>query len=82
MAGSLVEVRASAYDDPGCEPMLLFWYAGEGEPVFEGQDLCEIESAKAVVVVTAPATGTLSEVLVAEGEQVSSEQLLARIRCE
>jgi pyruvate/2-oxoglutarate dehydrogenase complex dihydrolipoamide acyltransferase (E2) component len=60
--------------------MVLFWYVNAGEPAVEGQDLCEIESAKAVVVVTAPASGTLEEVLVAEGEPVASEQVLGRIR--
>lgn len=82
MSEQLVDILADRYEDAGCEPMLLFWYAGQGEPVFEGQDLCEIESAKAVVVITAPASGTLAEILVPEGEAVASEQVLARIRVD
>jgi 2-oxoglutarate dehydrogenase E2 component (dihydrolipoamide succinyltransferase) len=80
MSAGLVDIKADRYEDAGCEPMVLFWYVGAGEPVVEGQDLCEIESAKAVVVVTAPASGTLEEVLVPEGEPVASEQVLGRIR--
>ncbi len=78
-AADHIAVRADEFDDRRCEPMLLFWYVAVGEPVIEGQDLCEIETAKAVLVVTAPASGTLAEVCVAEGEAVESRQVLARI---
>ena len=75
-----VEIRAEEYDEGhGCEPMLLFWYVDPGDPVVEGQDLCEIESAKAVVVITAPASGVLTEILVPESAAVGSGQLLGRI---
>lgn len=77
---SLVDVRAERYDDPGCEPMLLFWYVQVGDPVEQGQDLCEVETAKSVVVLNAPVTGTVEEILVREGEPVASEQVLGRIR--
>jgi pyruvate/2-oxoglutarate dehydrogenase complex dihydrolipoamide acyltransferase (E2) component len=81
MPEELIELRGEEFDESmGCEPMLLFWYANEGEAVVEGQDLCEIESAKAVTVVTAPADGVLAEVLVKESEPVGSGQLLARLR--
>lgn len=80
MSEEVVEIRGQEYDESmGCEPMLLFWYAEEGSAVVEGQDLCEIESAKAVVVITAPADGTLTEILVKETESVDSGQLLARL---
>lgn len=81
MTEALTEVRAPQYDgDSGCEPMLLFWYAQPGDTVVEGQDLCEIETAKAVVVITAPCGGVLEDILVGESQPVESEQLLARIR--
>lgn len=83
MTNELVDILAEEYDkDSGCEPMLLFWYVEPGQRVTEGQDLCEVESAKAVVVITAPATGVLEEVLVIEGDPVASGQLLGRMRCE
>lgn len=78
---ALVDIRAEEYDEAGgCEPMLLFWYVEPGQPVVAGQDLCEIESAKAVVVITAPCTGTVAELLVTEGGAVASGQVLGRIR--
>ncbi|NCP33857.1 MAG: dihydrolipoamide succinyltransferase, partial [Armatimonadetes bacterium] len=57
----------------------LFWYPEVGDHVEEGQDLCEIETAKAAFVIAAPAMGTLVEICVREGEPVGSEQLLGRI---
>ena len=81
MANEVIEIRGQEYDESmGCEPMLLFWYAEAGAEVVEGQDLCEIESAKAVFVITAPASGTLIEILVHESEPVASGAVLARLR--
>ncbi|PIX46515.1 MAG: branched-chain alpha-keto acid dehydrogenase subunit E2, partial [Armatimonadetes bacterium CG_4_8_14_3_um_filter_66_20] len=51
MAEELVDVRAEKFDERGCEPMLLFWYPEVGDHVEEGQDLCEIETAKAAFVI-------------------------------
>ena len=79
--GELVDILAGEYEEgAGCEPMLLFWYVQPGERVLEGQELCEVESAKAVVVIPAPVEGTLAEIVVREGEAVGSAQVLGRIR--
>jgi len=79
----LVDILSEAYDEQsGCEPMMLFWYMETGAPVAEGQDLCEIETAKAVFVITAPCAGTLAEILVHEGDAVASAQVLGRISPE
>ena len=61
--------------------MLLFWYVDEGNAVAEEDDLAEIETAKAVVVVKAPASGILRKVLVREGDAVNPGQKLAVIEC-
>jgi len=61
--------------------MLLFWYVAEGEAVTEGDDLAEIETAKAVVVVKASASGVIKEILVREGDAVESAQRLAVLEC-
>jgi 2-oxoisovalerate dehydrogenase E2 component (dihydrolipoyl transacylase) len=81
--GRLVDICADEYDEAsGCEPMLLFWYVQVGDRVVEGQDLCEVESAKAVVGFCAPVSGVVSEILVHETEAVASGQVLARIQAE
>ena len=81
MSECLVDILSEPYEeDSGCEPMLLFWYVEPGQSVAEGQELCEIESAKAVFVITAPCAGVLAEVLVHESDPVESAQVLGRIR--
>ena len=76
-----MEVRFDDYDDSfGCEPVLLFWYVTAGDSVADGQDLCEVESAKAVSVVTSPCDGIVEAVMCAEAAAVESGHVLATIR--
>jgi pyruvate/2-oxoglutarate dehydrogenase complex dihydrolipoamide acyltransferase (E2) component len=49
---------------------ILRWLKAEGDRVSEGEELVEIEAAKAEVVVEAPVTGTLARILAAEDEVV------------
>lgn len=80
MAETMVEVKANEFDpERGCAPMMLFWYVDEGARVREGDDLGEVETAREVYVVRAPASGTLKRILVREGEDVASGQTLAFI---
>ena len=46
---------------------LLQWTASEGDRVEEGQLLCEVETEKTTIEVTAPVSGLLRKILVAEG---------------
>jgi pyruvate dehydrogenase E2 component (dihydrolipoamide acetyltransferase) len=50
------------------EATLTRWCVAEGERVEAGQLLCEAETEKATVEVTAPAAGLLRKVLISEGE--------------
>ncbi|MBI4865290.1 MAG: hypothetical protein HY815_34255 [Candidatus Riflebacteria bacterium] len=63
----------------GCSPMMLFWHVPVGAVVAEGQGLCEVETAKSVVLVCAPASGTLAEICVESGEPIAPGQVLGRI---
>jgi pyruvate dehydrogenase E2 component (dihydrolipoamide acetyltransferase) len=58
---------------------LLRWLRAEGEAVAQGEPLMEIETDKAVVVVEAPAGGTLAAVRAAEGDEVPVGQVIAVI---
>lgn len=49
------------------EGTVLKWHKLEGDRVSEGEVLVEIEMAKAVEEVSAPATGTLTKILLPEG---------------
>ena len=48
---------------------LLQWTVSEGDRVEEGQLLCEVETEKTTIEVTAPVSGLLRKILVAEGEK-------------
>lgn len=81
MEGDLVYVCAEDFpEDTGCEPMMLFWHVDEGERVAKGQELAEIESAKAVFVIESPVAGTLEAILVREGQRIEPNQRLAEIK--
>jgi pyruvate dehydrogenase E2 component (dihydrolipoamide acetyltransferase) len=44
------------------------WLKAEGDAVIEGEVLVEIEFAKAIQEVAAPASGVLTKILLREGE--------------
>lgn len=50
--------------------ILLAWQKKRGDPINEGEVLCEVETDKAVMEVTSPETGTLLETLYEEGDEV------------
>lgn len=46
------------------------WLKEVGDVVTEGEDIAEVEAEKATVIVVAPASGTLTKILVQPGETV------------
>lgn len=50
-----------------------------GQAVNEGDTLVIVESMKMEIPITAPATGVVREILVAEGEPVADDQLVATL---
>ena len=75
----MAEFILPALGDEGTEADIVKWLVGEGEHVEEGQPLLEVAFEKVNIEVSAPASGTLSGVMVAEGDLVSVGQLLATI---
>lgn len=61
------------------EGTVVRWLKGVGDIVQQDELLCEIETAKAVQEITAPAAGKITEILVAEGEEVPVNTALAII---
>jgi pyruvate/2-oxoglutarate dehydrogenase complex dihydrolipoamide acyltransferase (E2) component len=61
------------------EGVVSRWLKAAGERVVQGEPLVEIETAKAVQEVEAPATGTLIEILVPEGETAAVNSPIAMI---
>ena len=48
---------------------VIGWSVAEGERVEEGQLLCEVETEKTTIEITAPASGILRKILIHEGEK-------------
>ncbi len=61
------------------EARLAAWLKHVGDPVRRGDELAELETDKAVLMLECPADGVLLETRVAEGAMVTTGQLLAHV---
>jgi pyruvate/2-oxoglutarate dehydrogenase complex dihydrolipoamide acyltransferase (E2) component len=61
------------------EGTLVRWLRGQGEPVTKGEVIAEIETAKALQEIVAPASGVLTKILTIEGETVPVNSPIAEI---
>ncbi len=76
---AIVEVKVPQLSESVAEATLLQWKKKVGETVAADEILIEIETDKVVLEVPAPSAGVLSELVVADGGTVVSDQLIARI---
>ena len=74
-----IEIKAPTYPESVQEGTLATWHKQPGEAVNRDELIVDIETDKVVLEVVAPATGTLVEVLKAEGDIVLSNEVIARI---
>lgn len=58
---------------------ISYWYRQAGEAVKTGEDLVELVTDKATFNMPSPATGTLKEILVEEGNPAKVGQIIATI---
>ena len=63
-----IEIPPTA--DGALEVTVVSWIKEVGDRVSKGQDLAEATTEKITLYVTAPAEGTLSEIIVAAGSKV------------
>ena len=61
------------------EARIAAWLKRVGDPVRRGDELAELETDKAVLMLECPADGVLLEILVAAGAMVTTGELLAQI---
>lgn len=64
------------------EGTIVEWLKKVGDAVVEDEPLAEVEAAKVEETLESPATGTLVEIVVAEGETVEVRSLIAVIETE
>ena len=79
---AIVDVKVPQFSESVSEGTMLQWKKKPGEAVSRDETLVEIETDKVVLEVPAPDSGVLAEVIVGDGETVTSEQLLAKIDTE
>lgn len=61
------------------EAVVANWFVREGASIEEGESICEIQIEKVSIDVPAPATGTLTDILVGENEEFVRGDALATI---
>ena len=76
---AILEVKVPQLSESVAEATLLQWKKKVGDTVNADEILIEIETDKVVLEVPAPGAGVLSELVVADGGTVVSDQLIARI---
>ena len=77
-----VEVLLPQWGMGMTEGEILEWRKEVGEPVTEGEELVEIETAKVIEVLESPATGTLVEIVAEVGQVLEVRSVLAVIETD
>src|SRR6478736_4919694 len=78
-ADQIVEVVTPAAGESVSEGTILEWHAKVGDFIKAADTIVEISTDKVDVELPAPASGTVVEILVDEGETVTVGQVIARI---
>jgi 2-oxoglutarate dehydrogenase E2 component (dihydrolipoamide succinyltransferase) len=78
----LIEVKVPQLSESVSEATLVSWHKKEGELVSRDENLIDIETDKVVLETPAPADGVLVKIVKADGETVTSGELIAQIDTE
>jgi 2-oxoglutarate dehydrogenase E2 component (dihydrolipoamide succinyltransferase) len=78
----LIEVKVPVLAESVAEATLMNWYKKPGDTVVRGDSLIDIETDKVTLEVAAPNDGILQEILKGDGEDVASDEVIARIETE
>ncbi len=78
-ASGVVDVLTPAAGESVSEGTILEWHAKVGDQIKANDTIVEISTDKVDLELPSPATGTVTEILVAEGDTVTVGQVIARI---
>lgn len=78
----LIEVKVPQLSESVSEATLVSWHRKEGDAVSRDENLIDIETDKVVLETPAPADGVLVKIIKADGETVTSGELIAQIDTE
>ena len=79
---ALIDVKVPQLSESVAAATLLTWKKKPGEAVAMDEILVEIETDKVVLEVPAPAAGVMAQLVVNDGENCVSDQVIARIDTE
>jgi 2-oxoglutarate dehydrogenase E2 component (dihydrolipoamide succinyltransferase) len=79
---AIVEVKVPQLSESVAEATLLQWKKKVGDSVAADDILVDVETDKVVLEVPAPRAGVIVELLVANGQTVMADQLIARLDTE
>ena len=71
-----VEIKVPTLGESVTEATVAKWFKTAGEPIAVDEPIVELETDKVTVEVNAPVSGTLAEIVVAEGSEVEVGALL------
>jgi len=77
-----VEVKVPVLAESVAEATLMKWHKKVGDKVSRGDSLIDIETDKVTLEVAAPNDGILNEILKQDGEEVKSNEVIARIETD
>jgi 2-oxoglutarate dehydrogenase E2 component (dihydrolipoamide succinyltransferase) len=75
----MVDVKLPVLAEGVDKASVSYWHKNVGDAVKEGDDLVELVTDKATFNLPSPASGTLKEVIVNEGEEAKVGAIVARI---
>ena len=74
-----VEIKAPTFPESVADGVVATWHKQPGEAVARDELLVEIETDKVVMEVVAPEPGVIDAIIVAEGQTIASEAVLATL---
>jgi 2-oxoglutarate dehydrogenase E2 component (dihydrolipoamide succinyltransferase) len=74
-----IDIKVPTLGESVTEATLAKWYKKAGDAVAVDEPLCELETDKVTVEVSAPSAGVLAELSVAEGETVAVGAVIGRL---
>jgi 2-oxoglutarate dehydrogenase E2 component (dihydrolipoamide succinyltransferase) len=74
-----IEVKVPVLPESVADATIATWHKKAGDKVSRDENIVDLETDKVVLEVPAPADGILEEILFAEGDTVTSGELLAKI---
>src|SRR5258705_13327272 len=77
-----VEVKVPQLSESVSEATLVAWRKKAGEPVKRDENLIDVETARVVLELPAPADGVLVKIMKNDGESVTSGDIIAMIDTE